>query len=276
MIGAVSLLLAEDDLVIRTVLSATLTTAGYRVTVAASGAQALAYLREPAAAFAVVVSDVGLGDYDGIDVLKAARALPRPPEVILLTGYGRMEIVIEALRGGACDFLEKPVNPETLLAAVARAMARYHAEQRRNTAMRTILHGLELLQTPGAHPAPQPAEAPPPVAAPATLQRYISVGKLKIDTFARTATCHTVVLHLTPTEYTLLLCLAEAPGRVLSYDELARRIYDQDLDLPQARALLKGHAHNLRSKLPTGTLRAVRGVGYVLQAQEAQLVTPSP
>jgi DNA-binding response OmpR family regulator len=257
------LLLAEDDIVVRTVLTASLGSAGYHVTVATNGEQALAFLHEQGGTprFAVVVSDIGLGDYNGIDVLTAARALPQPPEVILLTGYGRMEIVIEALRGGACDFLEKPINIEAFLSAVGRAVERYQSEQRRVHALRSIMHGLALLQTPEEDEAPPHSETPP------ISHRYVAIADVQIDTFTRSATYRSGALHLTPTEYTLLLCLAEAPGRILCYDELARRVYTETLDPAQARTLLKGHVYNLRTKLPSGMLRAVRGVGYVLEAQ---------
>jgi len=64
----------------------------------------------------VVVTDLRMAPVDGVAVLRHARSLKTPPEVLVLTGYGTVEGAVEAMRLGARDFLTKPVSPDQLVA----------------------------------------------------------------------------------------------------------------------------------------------------------------
>jgi len=74
--------------------------------------------------FHVVVTDIKMPDLDGHQVLRAARALERPPEVILITGFATLESAIDAVRDGAAGYLKKPFEPDELKAVVVRALAK--------------------------------------------------------------------------------------------------------------------------------------------------------
>ena len=70
----------------------------------------------------VVVSDVRMPGFDGIDVLRTVRAVDPEIPVILLTGHGDIALAVEAMREGAHDFLEKPFDPDRVLDRVKRAL----------------------------------------------------------------------------------------------------------------------------------------------------------
>jgi DNA-binding response OmpR family regulator len=166
------------------------------------------------------------------------------------------------LRAGADDYLLKPCEPTELLSCVAKAVHRRQEQQRQVDAIQTIFIGLDQLRG-GTQPlVPEPAQAPS-VEEPG---RYLHVGQLTIDCFRHTATFNGQTLHLTPIEYALLLCLAEARGRVVGYSEIIRRTHGISVDEMEAQTLIKPHIRNLRRKIDPAYLSNVRGTGYVLAA----------
>ncbi len=245
------IMVVEDDTRARMLLAEILRGAGYRVTMAANGEQALELLEQQH--FDVVISDIRLGAVDGVQVLYAARGRPQPPAVILLTGYGSLDTAISALRVGASDYLMKPVEPPEMLQCVALAVEKQRMTQRQARALQTIAEGVSLLKDPE-----------PPQTTTTINERYLVVGKLRLDHFRHMATFNEQPLHLTPTEYALLYCLATSQGRVLSYCDIARRTYGHDVNETEAQLLLKAHLRNLRRKMDPAYLVNVRGAGYML------------
>jgi DNA-binding response OmpR family regulator len=119
---AAKILVVDDDEPVRWTLGAVLTEDGYTVTLSASGAEALAVLRQTE--FDVVLTDLRLGDLDGLHILDAVRGTWPDTVTLMLTGYASVESAIGALRYGAYDYLCKPCSPEDLLATVGRAVER--------------------------------------------------------------------------------------------------------------------------------------------------------
>jgi two-component system response regulator PilR (NtrC family) len=118
------LLLVDDEDALRTVMAERLADAGFAVTEAASGEQALEKLER--FAFDVLVSDLRLPGIDGREVL--AEALRRYPRIIgiVVTGYGTVKDAVDAIKRGASDFISKPFQFEELLHVLESAL-----EQRR-------------------------------------------------------------------------------------------------------------------------------------------------
>jgi signal transduction histidine kinase len=91
----------------------------YQVLLANSGEQAIELARTHPVC--VVVSDILMTGMNGIDVLKELKDVDPAIEVIMLTAYETIETARQALRFGACDYLNKPFDVQTMRAAVARA-----------------------------------------------------------------------------------------------------------------------------------------------------------
>ena len=119
-------LVADDNLVIRRLVSARLRSAGYRVAEASDGAAALKeFERDPVP---VVVTDLNMPRLDGLGLLAALRRREEPPEVIVLTGTRArdVEAAVQALRLGAHDYISKtPASLDAVALAVERAVEKH-------------------------------------------------------------------------------------------------------------------------------------------------------
>jgi len=114
------ILLVDDDERLRRAAGKVLANEGYQVTAAASGTEALAQFKQTD--LALVISDLRLPDLDGISLLKKARELVPEAEVVMITGHGSIENAVEAMRLGAYDFIQKPLDSAALLKTVAKAL----------------------------------------------------------------------------------------------------------------------------------------------------------
>ncbi len=114
-----SILIVEDDPDVRAMLTRTLGCSGYAVDSAVDGPEALDKFRDNR--FNLVITDVRLPQMNGLQLLgEIKQAEPHVP-VIVITGYGSVQNAVEAMQGGASDYLLKPFSNETLQAAIGRA-----------------------------------------------------------------------------------------------------------------------------------------------------------
>lgn len=120
---ALNILVVEDDAPLRDAVCLTLEIAGHSVTGVGDGPTALVEVGKQA--FNLVLSDLKMQPMDGLQLLAQLRQqLPQLP-VLLMTAFGDVEKAVDAMRGGACDFLMKPFEPAVLLDHVRRyAVAR--------------------------------------------------------------------------------------------------------------------------------------------------------
>lgn len=114
------ILVVDDELSMREYLDVLLTRAGHRVVTAATVPAAIVSLET--GRVDLVITDMKLGAQSGLQVLKAARALPDPPEVIVITAYGTAETAVQAMREGAYDYIAKPFDNEELKLLVEKAL----------------------------------------------------------------------------------------------------------------------------------------------------------
>jgi len=112
-------LLVDDDPRIRRALRGVLEDEGHSVDEAADGAQALATLEKRS--FDAVLLDVNMPVLSGLDALVTIRELAPQTGVIMVSGEGTIAVAVQALKRGAFDFIQKPVDPEHLLRVLAQA-----------------------------------------------------------------------------------------------------------------------------------------------------------
>lgn len=113
------LLIVEDDASVRTTMVTCLELEGYAVDAVGSTREAINRLREQN--YPIVISDIYLDERTGIDVLRTAREQNPDCAVILMTGRGSMETVMQATQGGAFEYLAKPFEMVQMIDTVKRA-----------------------------------------------------------------------------------------------------------------------------------------------------------
>lgn len=114
------ILVVDDQRNMRTTLAMMLRGSGFEVDEAADGAMG----REMGAtgAYDVVITDLRMGDFDGIDVLRAVKESQPMTEVIVMTAYGTIESAVEAMRLGAFDYIQKPFTEQELIVKVSKGL----------------------------------------------------------------------------------------------------------------------------------------------------------
>jgi DNA-binding response OmpR family regulator len=122
------ILLVDDDEHVVDALGAALSDLGFDVTAAQSGERAVDTLA--ARQVDLVITDLVMGEVDGIGVLASARERDPTVGVILLTGYGDMQSAVAALRLGADDYLLKPCEIETIEATVGACLVKVKTRRR--------------------------------------------------------------------------------------------------------------------------------------------------
>ncbi len=220
------ILVVEDDPVINQAVSDRLGAEGYDVVRAfdGPGADETYAEQEPD----LVVLDVMLPGYDGHEVCRRIQAT-RPVPVLMLTARADETDILVGLGVGADDYLTKPFRMRELVARVAALLRR-------------VDRATEL----------------------ATRRSVLELGRLRIDVAARRVTVGEVEVHLTPTEFDLLLCLAAAPGAVIPREKLMAEVWGWP-DATGTRTL-DSHIKGLRAKIGGDLVRTVHGVGYALEA----------
>jgi len=114
------ILLVEDKDSLRRVLRLTLEHAGYTVAECADAREAAAEITR--APYRLVLTDLRMPHGSGLDVLRAARAADPDVPVVVMTAYGSIDEAVQAMKDGAHDFLQKPVDSNHLLLLIGRAL----------------------------------------------------------------------------------------------------------------------------------------------------------
>jgi two-component system, response regulator RegA len=111
-----SILVVDDDDVLRTRVGRALEGRGFDVRLAASSDDALASARADSPELAVV--DLRIGDASGLDVVRELAAIDPQTRIVVLTGYGSIATALESVRLGAVHYLQKPADVDEILAAL--------------------------------------------------------------------------------------------------------------------------------------------------------------
>ncbi|MEK6569896.1 MAG: response regulator [Bacteroidota bacterium] len=114
------ILIIDDDEVLLKLLSIALTEEGYSVLSTADGPQGITLYKDHQPA--LVLLDLGLPTMSGIEVLRELRRFDEKAKVIVVTGYGSVESAVVAIRYGAWDYIQKPVEIDALLKKMDTAL----------------------------------------------------------------------------------------------------------------------------------------------------------
>ena len=259
------ILIAEDEVNIRAGLRDILIKAGHEVTDLGSGEAALATLASTACDAALV--DIRMPGMTGIELLQAIRARWDHMAVIILTGYGDLESAMAAVKAGAHDYLLKPAQPDVINQTVNEAIVASRQRRAETHLLESLRNGLSRLDNVALEPA---AESSTTLS---SAGRSVEIGDLHVDLRSHEVFRNGTQVHLSPTEFKLLVALTSRPGEVFDYATLLRLGLGYEAELWEAKELLKRHIFAMRHKIDPDPaspryLLNVRGVGYRLAAPE--------
>ena len=147
------ILLADDEVTFRETLTKTLQEEGLAVTAVDNGTDAINAIMKQS--YAVSILDIQMPGADGIKVLREIMRLRPETRVIMITAYGTVEMAVEAIKLGACDYVMKPVMFEDILTKI-RQHLRYLELQEENEQLKRELNGrFDIGQIVGQSPAMQ-------------------------------------------------------------------------------------------------------------------------
>ena len=224
------ILVVEDDKPIRNFICVSLDTQGYKCMDTERGKTAISLVSSHNPD--MIIIDLGLPDMDGIDVIKQVRPVTKAA-IIVVSARGLEREKVEALDGGADDYLTKPFSVGELLARIRVAFR----------------HSLRASQLQNESPD------------------VFLIGELKIDFEKRHVFLSNNEIHLTPIEYKLMVLMAKYSGRVLTHKFILDEIWGSSsgIDTQSLRVFMA----NIRRKIekeaaqPRYILTEV-GVGYRL------------
>ncbi|MBX6341306.1 MAG: response regulator transcription factor [Thermomicrobiaceae bacterium] len=227
------ILVVEDEARLLRLIESVLGSAGYEVLTATTGEQAIEAVALSAPD--LVLLDLLLpGAIDGFRVCERVREFSAVP-IIMLTARTREEDKLRGFQLGADDYVTKPFSARELLARVQAVLRR------------TLVPG---------------ASSP-----------TVDVGDLRIDLAARRVTVAGRQVHLTPTEYRLLVALARQPGHIMEHERLLTEVWG--VEYRDQVEYLRTYVRYLRQKIEPDPSRpryllTEPGVGYLLSAPRAE------
>jgi DNA-binding response OmpR family regulator len=217
------ILIVEDEGRIASFVSKGLAADGHSTSVATDGVTGLDLALS--GEFDLMILDIGLPGLDGYGVLDGLRAQGSDMPVIVLTARDSVTDTVGAFEGGADDYMPKPFRFAELLARVRVRL--------RQTAPKEQRRGHE---------------------------DHLTVGPLRLDLLARTASRDGRTTELSAREYQMLELFMRNPGQVLSREQLLSHVWGYDYD--PGSNVVDVYVGYLRKKLGSDVVVTVRGMGY--------------
>ncbi|WP_020393744.1 response regulator transcription factor [Thiolinea disciformis] len=225
------ILVADDDLHIRDVISFALEKAGMQVTLAEDGRQAVETFRKQPAH--LIVLDINMPEMDGLEVCRELRKSSNVPILFLSSRDDEIDRIL-GLEIGGDDYVTKPFSPRELV-------ARINAILKRSTPVRN-----------------EETKA----------EDEIQRGKLSMSPEQHQVRWDGQLVSLTATEFAMLLLLVRAPNRVFNRDLIMQQAYDNNVYVSDRT--IDSHVRHIRQKFAEvgceAVIETVHGVGYKLAA----------
>jgi len=139
-------LIVDDDLALLEALPEALRLRLGGVTVETADSGGVALDRIAVRDYDAIVTDIKMPGMDGLELLAEIRTRRPDTPTLIITGHGENELVVGALRGGACDFIHKPIDRDYLVTALQRAMATREARRRVKEQQLALEHHLDTLE----------------------------------------------------------------------------------------------------------------------------------
>ena len=222
------ILIVEDDKELSKIMQLELSHEGFETTTAEDGRSALEKIQEENPD--LVLLDVMLPRLSGLEVLRKVRSEINPDlPVILVTARGETIDKVDGLNSGADDYISKPFKIEELLARM-NAVLRRTAKSKAAKSVLLKNGSIEMI-----------------------------ADEMKVSLCGNT-------VELSKNEFLLLKYFLENTGKILSRDEIIKKVWGEDYYIEENSVDV--YVHHLRSKFGDELIKTVRGMGYIMQEQK--------
>lgn len=221
------LLIAEDEARIAAFLEKGFRANGFTTIVAKNGHEAVSMARSDD--FDLLILDLGLPGKDGWQVLEEVRGRGERLRIIVLTAQDEVEDTVNALEGGANDYVTKPFEFTELLARV-----------------RVQLRDATIAKSKGSR------------------ETTLQVGDIVLDLLTRQVWINNQLVDMSVKEFALTEIFLRHPMQVMSREQLLNRVWGYDYD--PGSNVVDAYIKQIRKKLGSDLIETVRGIGYRLRA----------
>jgi len=259
------ILIIDDEPALRQTLGAILKRSGYNPVLAGTGQEGLKKLEGDS--FSLIFLDIKLPDVMGVDLLPKISQIDPDLPVIILTAHATLDAAIQAVRGGARDFLLKPIDPKTIIERVGQILEENKEPQRQREIISQVQNLLAELHSPDV--TNHQTNVSQPQAADPDTARFLSCGVIKADLHTQHIEIEGEVVPIPPSSFGYLVTLMRHSPEAVSFEALVKESQGFDCSRKEASDITRWHIHKIRKALEQDSsdpqhLITVRDFGYRL------------
>lgn len=261
----IKILIIDDEPALRQTLGAILKRSGYSPVMVGTGQEGIQKLQEDV--FSLLFLDIKLPDGLGVDLLPQIHQIDPELPVIVLTAHATLEAAMQAVRGGARDFLLKPIEPAAILERVSQILAENQEPQRQKEILLQVQGLLAELKS-APHSVSQP-ELDTPGISNANEGRFVSCGSIQADLHTRHLSVDEEAISLPSSSFDYLVTLMRHSPGTVAFEDLVKESQGYICSRVEARDITRWHIHKIRKAIESDTkdpqhLITVRDIGYRL------------
>jgi DNA-binding response OmpR family regulator len=259
------ILIIDDEPALRQTLGAILKRSGYVPVLAGTGQEGLSKLEGDS--FSLLFLDIKLPDVMGVDLLPKIRQIDPDLPVLILTAHASLDAAIQAVRGGARDFLLKPIDPKSIVERVGQVIEENKEPHRQREIISQVQDLLAELHSPEI--SVHRPEIPQSQAADPDAARFLSCGVIKADLHTQHLEIDGEVMPIPPSSFAYLVTLMRHSPEAVSFEALVKESQGFDCSKKEASDITRWHVHKIRKALEHDSsdpqhLITVRDFGYRL------------
>ena len=259
------ILIIDDEPALRQTLGAILKRSGYSPVLAGTGQEGLEKMEGDT--FSLLFLDIKLPDVMGVDLLPKIHHIDPDLPVVILTAHATLDAAIQAVRGGARDFLLKPIDPKTIIERTGQILEENKEPQRQREIISQVQDLLSELRSPD-DPVHRPEMLQPQEADPEKA-RFLSCGIITADLHTQHLELEGEVIPMPPSSFAYLVTLMRHSPEAVSFEALVKESQGFDCSRKEARDITRWHIHKIRKALEQDSsnpqhLITVRDFGYRL------------
>lgn len=256
------ILVIDDEPLLQRSMAILLTKAGFQVTTASNGDEAITALASRR--YDLVFLDMRLPDISGIELLAVIHRKQPALPVVILTAHASLDTALEAVRYGARDYLIKPISPDQIIRRTHEILEETTGSHRRQELLIEIQALLNELQEGSPLQLPKPTNL---VFQNTESKHLLRSGLLTLNLLTSQIMLSDIPVHLPPATFDYLVTLVRHSPNPVTYEALVQESQGYVLTRLEAREMAGWHIHQIRKALEVNPSQprmviTVRNIGY--------------